>query len=616
METQEEMALIARKKGLEFPDEDTVPTLFWNRVQNWSDQIAMREKVYGIWRDITWKEYGENAKYVGLGLISLGLEKGDTAAIINENNPEWLYCDMGIIGAGGVTVGIYTTDSASQVQYIVDHCGAKFYIAQDEEQLDKILEVRQDCPKLEKIFVLDLKGLRDFQDPMVMSYAELVEKGREVDRTEPDLFENRLREVKPEDLAILVYTSGTTGPPKGAMLSNDNILKMSKANHLNLPAYPEDVMLSYLPLCHVAQRAGSVFVHLLAGQTLNFVEDMDTVAENMREVSPTTAFGVPRIWEKYYSTIQIQMEDSTSLEKLMFNWAVSVGYKVADYKLNHRPVPVHLGALFKILDWVALKNIKKIMGLNRARYLASGAAPISADLLRWYNAIGLNVIEGYGQTESSALGTLHRVDDVRFGTVGVPTFGTEIKITEEGEILIKGPGVFMGYYKDPEKTAETIIDGWLYTGDVGFIDDDVHLHITDRMKDIIITSGGKNITPSEIENQLKFSPYITDAVVIGDGRKYLTALIMIDDENVMKFAQDNRIPFTTYKSLTKDPDIHKLIDKEVRKVNKEFARVETIKKFSLIDIQLTTDDDEITPTMKLKRKFVNEKFSNLIESMY
>ncbi len=595
---------------------DTVPTLFWDRVHRWRADTAMREKVYGIWRDISWREYGQHAKYVSLGLIALGLEKGHTVAIINENNPEWLYSDLGILSAGGVTVGIYTTDSSKQVEYLVGHCGARFFIAQDERQLDKILEVRRNCPELEKIIVIDMKGLRHFTDDMVISFEQLLAMGKNLEKEKPGLFEKRFQEPQASDLAILVYTSGTTGPPKGAMISHDNIIRLSEIQKLDNPMYPTDEMLSFLPLCHVAQRTASVFNHLQIGYTLNFIEDMSTVVEDMQEVSPTVFFAVPRLWEKFYSSLRTQIDDSIAIEKLAFKWAIQIGHKVADYQLRQQPVPLHTKVLFKFLDFAVLKNIKRIMGLSKARFLVSGAAPISPDLLKFYKSLGLAMIEGYGQTESTGVATLHRLDDIKFGTVGVPLTHTEVKISDQGEILLKGPHIFLGYYKNPEKTSETIIDGWLQTGDVGRFDEDGHLIVTDRMKDIIITSGGKNITPSEIENQLKFSLYIADAVIIGDKRKYLVALIMIDEETVMKFAQDNRVPFTTYASLTKAPEIIKLIDKEIDEVNKQFARVETIKKFSLIDIQLTTDDEEITPTMKLKRKFISEKFSKTIEAMY
>ncbi len=599
-----------------FTEATTIPRLFWKRVEEWSERTALREKVHGLWQEISWREYGQKAKMASLGLMALGLEPGDRAAIISENNPEWLYSDMGILAAGGVTVGIYPTDSTHQVEYVLNHSGSRFYIAEDEEQLDKVLEVRHKISGLQKIIVMDMEGLRHFSDPMVMSFAELLELGKQSDQQDPGLFLQRLQGPQPGDLAILIYTSGTTGPPKGAMISHQNILStMEMQNSVN-PGYESDEVLSFLPLCHIAQRMVSAFNPLLGGYKINFVEELDTIPENMREVSPTIFFAVPRIWEKFYSALVLTMKDSTGLEKLAFRLALAVGQKVSDCRLNGSAPPLYLKGLFKLADWTVMKNLKKSIGLNRARYCLSGAAPISPDLLKFYHSLGIDIREVYGQTENCGPTSIHYENDVRFGTVGKPLPQARICIAEDGEILLKGPHVFMGYYNDPEKTRETIIDGWLHTGDVGRIDENGHLIITDRKKDIIITAGGKNITPSEIENQLKFSPYINDAVVIGDGRKYLTALIMIDDENVMKFAQDNRVPFTTYASLTKAKEIIDLIQKELDEVNKKFARVETIKKFKLIDIQLTTDDEEITPTMKLKRKFVNEKFRDVIESMY
>ncbi|MBL7212342.1 MAG: AMP-binding protein [Desulfobacteraceae bacterium] len=597
-------------------NENTVPLLFWRRVHEWADRTAMREKEFGIWKDISWGTYGEKAKYAGLGLFRLGLEKGDRVAIISENNPEWLYSDMGILAGGGVTVGIYPTDSPEQVEYVVGHSGSRFYIAEDEEQLDKILQVRENISHLEKIIVMDMEGLRHFKDPMVMSFDELLALGKEENQQEPELFERLIRGPGPGDLAILIYTSGTTGPPKGAMISHQNILSvMEMANEVN-PGFEDDEILSFLPLCHIAQRTVSVFNPLQVPFIVNFVEELDTVPENIREVSPTVFFAVPRIWEKFYSGLVLRMRDSSRLEKLAFKWALNIGKRVSDHRLSQSEPPLYLSLLFKLADWTVLKNLKKSVGLDRARYLLSGAAPISPDLLKFYHSLGLDMREVYGQTENCGPTSIHYENDVKFGTVGRALPRAQIKIAEDGEILLKGPHIFMGYFNDPEKTEETIVDGWLHTGDVGELDEDGHLIILDRKKDIIITSGGKNITPSEIENQLKFNPYINDAVVIGDGRKYLTALIMIDDENVMEYAQENRVPFTTYASLTRAPEVIKLVQREVDTVNKKFARVETIKKVRLIDIKLTEDDDEITPTMKLKRKFVNEKFKDAIESMY
>jgi long-chain acyl-CoA synthetase len=576
----------------------------------------MREKVYGIWRDISWKEYGEMAKKVALGLRSLGLEDGDRVAIASENNPEWMYCDHGTLLAGGLSVGVYPTDSVAQVEYIVNHCSAKFYVAENEEQLDKILEVREHTPSVRRIVVLDSEGLRHFSDPIVTRFDELVMLGEEFDRADQSLFPKLRSIAKPEDTAILVYTSGTTGPPKAAMLTHFNLLSAVDAWNFVVDAAPSDDILTYLPLCHVAERIFSGFGPLRGGYVINFAEELDTVPQNFREVSPTIFFAVPRFWEKFYSALVLRLKNSTYFQQLAFETAMAIGRKVSDCVLaGEKPSP-WLRGMFRIADYAVLGNVKRFIGLDRARIAISGAAPVSPDLLKFFHSMGVDMREGYGQTESTGPVTVHRPGKVKFGTVGTPIPGFEVRIADDGEILIKGPGVFHGYYGEPEKTAETVVDGWLYTGDVGTIDEESNLIITDRKKDIIITAGGKNVTPSEIENQLKFSPYVNDAVVIGDGRKYLTALIMIDDENVMQYAQDNRIPFTTYASLTESPEVIKLIEGEVDKVNKRFARVESIKAFRLISVVLTTDDDEITPTGKLKRKLVSETFRELIDSMY
>ena len=595
---------------------ETVPILFQRQAKRYGDKVALRDKVYGIWRDISWREYDVKVKEVAYGLMALGMKKGEKAAIISENCPEWLYADLGILHAGGVTVGIYTTSSAREVQYVVDHSDSRFFFVEDEEQLDKYLEVRKDLPKMGKVVVFDMEGLRHFRDPMVMSLEDLLEIGRDLARRKPDLFETRYREPQPEDLAILVYTSGTTGPPKGAMLSHRNILTamtlLDKAN----PVLETDELLSYMPLCHVAERNMSVFNAIAHGYVVNFAENLETVPENLREIQPTVFFAPPRIWEKFYSTIVLALQDATRLEQKAFQWGLKVGRRVAEARLSHKPVPWRHRLMYSLFDWTVFNNVRKMIGMDRGRFVFSGAAPVAPEVLWFFHSVGLPVREVYGQTEDAGPTSIHQGDDIKLGTVGKPFPGIQVRIAEDGEILVQGDNVFMGYYRDPETTALTLVDGWLHSGDVGYFDEEGYLKISDRKKDILITSGGKNVTPQYIENQLKFSPYINDACVIGDRRKYLSALIMIDEENVVKYAQDQRIPFTTYKSLTQQPEIVRLVEREVDKVNKNLARVEQIKKFRMIDIKLTTDDEEITATMKLKRKYIAERFKDLIESMY
>jgi long-chain acyl-CoA synthetase len=597
--------------------QDTLPKLFRHVVRERAGKVAMREKHLGIWRSITWREYGEKAKHVGLGMVALGLKPRDVVSIIADNCPEWLYTDLGTLCAGAVTNGIYTTDSARQVEYIVNDSGTRFFFAENEEQLDKILSVRARCPQLVKIFVYDVEGLHGFRDEQVMTFDALLELGARYDREHPGAWDAMVELAKADDLAILVYTSGTTGPPKGAMLSHQNILfQLGYSDYLIQPR-EGDQQLSFLPLCHIAERTFTVFNPLRTGATVNFAENIDTVPDNIREVAPAVFFAVPRIWEKFYSAVALRMREATLLGRLAYTWAIGVGMAVAEARLANRAVSPWRRLLYRIANLLVLDNVKRSMGLHRARGAATGAAPIAPDLIKWYMALGIEMREVYGQTENTGLATAMPHDRIKLGTVGVARPDTEVRLAPDGEILLRGPHVFMGYYNNPKKTAETIdADGWLHTGDVGVMDADGFVRITDRMKDIIITAGGKNVTPSEIENQLKFSPYISDAVVIGDRRKFLSCLVMLDHETVAQFAQERNVPFTNFASLCRTREVQELIWTEIERVNKGLARVETIKKFRLIEQILTPEDEELTPTMKLKRSLVNVKYRQVIDDMY
>ncbi len=595
---------------------NTIPRLFWDSVVNKSNKIAMREKHLGIWQSTTWKEYGSFAKKTGLALYSLGLKKGEVVSIASEGIPEWLFTDMATVAVGGISSGVYTTDSAAQVKYLINDSKTKFYFAENEEQLDKILEVRDECPSLEKIIIYDMEGLHSFEDEQVISYEQFIKLGEQLDEEMPDLWLNLLNAVKPDDIAILVYTSGTTGPSKGAMISNKNLMYSVNIGLDIFQPKENEEQLSFLPLCHILERSASVMFPLKSGAVVNFAESIDTVPENIREVSPTVFIAVPRIWEKFYSSITIIMKDATFIGKYFYNLSIKIGSEYKNYFIEGKEPPLKLKIAFWICDQLVLKNIKKLLGLSKCRHALSGAAPISPELINWYLSLGIDMREGWGMTETAGVGTAFYTREIKTGYVGRAVNDSEVRIAEDGEILFKGPGVFCGYLNKPEQTNEALVDGWLHTGDVGQLDNYGNMKITDRKKDIIITAGGKNISPSEIENELKFSPFISDAVVIGDKRKFLSCLIMIDEDNVMKFAQDHDVPFSNFESLCRTKEIVELIDEEVSRVNKKFANVEQVKKFSLIDIQLTAEDDELTPTMKLKRKFINDKYSNIIESMY
>ena len=596
---------------------DTIARSFVLAAETRGDKPAIREKTFGIWQPTGWRQWLQTSKDIAYGLNAVGFRPGDVASIIANAVPEWVFADMGILCAGGVSSGIYPTDSAAQVEYLVNDSMTSVIFAEDEEQLDKILACRARCPSLRQIVVFDMEGLSGFSDAMVMSLAEFMALGSNHSQGRETLWDQMISSRRADDLAILVYTSGTTGPPKGAMHSNRSVThQMRHANDL-FPSSDAEERLVFLPLCHVAERVGGYYTSLALGSVMNFAESPETVPDNLREVQPTAFLAVPRIWEKFYSGITIALKDATAFQNWMYARALAIGYRMADCRLEGETPPLSLRLADRAAYWLVFRNIRRMLGLDRCRLAFTGAAPIAPELIRWYLALGLDMREVYGQTENCGVATLMPADRIKLGSVGKAVPWGEVAISPQGEILIKGDFLFMGYLNQPERTAETIdATGWLHTGDVGAIDNEGFVRITDRMKDIIITSGGKNITPSEIENQLKFSPYISDAVVVGDKRPYLTCLVMIDHENVEKFAQDHDIPFTNYASLCRAAEIQDLIQREIETVNANFARVETIKKFFLIERQLTPEDEELTPTMKLKRSFVNQRYASEIGIMY
>ena len=596
---------------------DTTPKLFRARCEEMGAKNAHRDKDFGIWRAHSWTDYYNHAKWIGQGLRALGFEKGQVVSILAEDRKEWPYADMGVQCVGGICSGIYTTDSASQVEYLVNNSDTQFLIVENDEHLDTYLEVRDKMPGLKKVIVIDRDGLHGFEDPMVMFLDELYELGREYDAAHPGSFEAAIDGVRPQDTAILIYTSGTTGLPKGAMISHANLIYSVAAGLRGAPTFETDDQLCFLPLCHILERVFSVNAPIAARSTVNFAESTETVFDNLQEVSPQTFVAVPRLWEKIYSQVAMRISEATSLQKWAYSKAVAAGMARVKAEEAGQPVPTGTQLSYRFWDAMVLTNLRRMIGMDRIRRGGSGAAPISPDLLRWYHAIGVPVFEGYGMTESAGVIAINTHGRNRIGTVGEPLPGAQVRIADGGEVQYKAGNVFQGYWKNNEKTAETFTDdGWLRTGDVGEIDADGYVKITGRLKDIIITAGGKNITPAEIENRLKFSPYISDAVVIGDKRKYLTCLVMIDQENVEKFAQDKRVPFSNYASLCAAKEVQQLIRDTIDQVNADFARVEQIKDFRLIDVLLTADDDELTPTMKLKRSFVEQKHSALIDQMY
>lgn len=603
---------------------DALPLQFFARAARHPERVALRRKRLGLWEELSWRDYETGVRRVASALLELGLEPGERVGLIGENRVEWLLSDIGILAAGGVTCAMYTTSAVEQVDYIVGHSGTRFLIVENEEQLDKALEVVERHP-LERIVVIDDKGLGRFSNPKLMRWQELLELGEAALSRNAERIERRTAAIDPDALAILVYTSGTTGPPKGVMLSHANIDWACRAlEHLIQPS-PDDELLSFLPLCHVAERVITVFNQVVNGSIVSFAENLDTVRENLAEVRPHVFFGVPRIWEKLFSAIEIKMRDATLAKRALYAWAVRVGRAVnarrqqalSEGRDPDAAVPARLAAEWRLADQAVLRHLRKKLGFDRTRFAITGAAPIAPDIIDYFQAIGIPLVEGYGQTESSAIISVNPAGASPLGTVGLPVPGMDVRIAEDGEILARGPGVMLGYYRDPEATREAIdAEGWLHTGDVGELDASGRLRITDRKKDLIITSGGKNIAPQYIESKLRTSAYVHDAIVIGERRKFVTALVILDEDNLVEWAQKNRVQFGAYAELARSSEVQKLVAAEIESVNTELTHVEAVKRFRILERRLDRDEGELTPTLKVRRKIIEQKYEALIEEMY
>ncbi|MEJ2716407.1 MAG: AMP-binding protein [Deltaproteobacteria bacterium] len=594
----------------------TLPQVFLERVAERGDSLALREKDLGIWQRVTWKQYLDHVKHFALGLHRLGFRRGDHLAIISENCREWLYADLASMCLGGITLGVYPTSPYPEVHYVVKHSDSVIVVCEDQEQTDKILEVIDDLPMLTKLIVKDMKGLRRYPKENILSFKEVETLGKEVELDHPNLFLDEVRKGKAEDVCIMIYTSGTTGAPKGAMVNHLNVEASALATSEALETTAGDTVVSYLPLCHVAEQIFSLYLPIYVGLTVSFAESIATIQNDLREIAPTIFLGVPRIWEKLQNSIVVTIQDSSRTKRWLFDRCMRVGYRTADLRLAKRNVNPGLKLAWWIGYLLMFRALQNYVGLRKAKLCFAAAAKVSPEVLRFFHAIGIIAKEGYGMTECTGLSFIHMGDDIKLGTVGKPVSCIEYKIADDGELLKRGPTIFVGYYKNPEATAHTIVDGWLMTGDIAEEDEDGHVAIVDRKKDILITSGGKNIAPSLVENELKVSPYIKEAILLGDGKNFVSALIQVDFENVGKWATDRRLPYTNFKSLSQLPEVRKLIAKEVQEVNEKFARVENVRKFLLLAKELDHDDDELTATMKVRRANIYKKFAKEIEQIY
>lgn len=576
----------------------------------------MREKEYGIWRPITWQDYLDNVKAIALGLIQLGLKPEDKVSMMGTNRPEGLWAEMAALCAGGVGVWLFQDCLMEEVRYIIDHSDTKFLFGEGQEEVDKALSIVNECPKLKKIIWDDPKGMRHYHQDILISLEEVKELGRQLDQEKPDLFEKLLQTGHGDDTALLFYTSGTTSLPKGVLLSHHNMLSMGQSLMSVDPCQPTDDYVSYLPFAWIGEQMMSISCGLQIGYTINFPESIETAQENIRDIGPHVMFAPPRMYEQMTRTVQVKYLDATWLKRTMYNLSNRIGHHVADLKFEKKPIPL----MWRLLEWFAYitvqKKLKDHLGLSRVRNAYTGGAAMGPDHFRFFHAMGVNLKQIYGQTEVAGISVVHRSGDIKFDTVGLPIPGTEIRITEEGEIITKSASVFKGYYKNPEATAKAIRDGWLHSDDKGFIDDDGHLVVFDRTKDVFTLRDGKLFSPQYLETRLKFSPYIKDSWVIGHNRPYITAVLCIDYSVVGKWADERKMNYTNYQELSQKPEVYDLIEKQIRQANKDLPEVARVYRFTNLYKEFDADDDELTRTRKLRRAFVEKRYQEILDALY
>jgi long-chain acyl-CoA synthetase len=583
---------------------------------HWPERVALREKHRGLWREFSWGEYLRRTLAVAAALQGQGLQAGDSIAIISDNRPEWLFADLGAQSMGVRSAGVYVTNPPADVAYVLNHCGARVVFCEDQEQVDKVLQSPEPLPRLERIVVIEPEGTRDYGDPRLTTWDAFLTPALAAAAAPPagDVHA-QLEALDAHQPAVIVYTSGTTALPKGALLTSGQMLAMSGAYFEELGGSEHDTLLSYLPLCHVAEKIFSQFTPLTSGAVVHFGESLDTVRQDLAEVAPTIFLGVPRIWEKIHAGLEVAIRNTTPEKRLLYHWAMRVARRHHEQHLAGK-VDAATRAQYALADALVLRALRERIGMAKVRLAVSGAAPIAPELLHWFHAIGVPILEGWGLSESCGISHVNLPGQYKIGTVGRPLKGVECRLAADGEILIRGPHIFTGYLHNEPATREALADGWLHTGDLGAIDAEGYLTITGRKKEILITAGGKNLSPAKIENALKTSPYIKEAAAVADGRPFTTALIQIEGDLVGDWATRRGIDFTSFEDLSARPEVVRLIDDEVRRINDSLARVEQVRSFRLLPKELHQDDGEVTATQKLKRRVVYEKFRDLIEDMY
>ena len=586
---------------------ESMPARMLKRAQERPQAPAYHVRKGGQWIATSWKDYVDEVRTLARALMSTGFQPGDTVCILGFNRPEWTIADMACMAAGGAPAGIYTTNSPQEVQYITNHCEASVIFLENEAQWQKVNAVRDQLPHLRHaVLFTDAPAI---SDPLVSSWTDFLGRARQVSESDLDA---RINNLKPEDLATLIYTSGTTGPPKGVMLSHNNLSWTADAALQMVSGTADDCVLSYLPLSHIAEQMFTVHGSSAAGYAVYYAESIDAVPDNLKEVQPTIFFGVPRIWEKFHAGITAKLQDASPVKKKLVSWAMGVGQRANAYRCRGEEPPGMLGVQYRLANKLIYSKLKPAVGLGRAKVCVSGAAPIAPDVIEFFLGLDILVHEVYGQSEDCGPTTFNQPGKTRIGTVGPPVPGVDVRIADDGEVIVKGPNVFMGYYKDEKATAETLIDGWLHSGDLGAFDGEF-LKITGRKKEIIITAGGKNIAPKNIEAALKRHDLINEAVVIGDRRKYLSALVTLDPDGAQAWATRLGVGVD---QVHEHADLLAELQRHVDTINAEFAQVEQVKKFRVLPRNLTVEHGELTPTLKVKRRIVYDHFAEDIEAMY
>lgn len=602
---------------------ETLPQYFLARVEQYgNDKVALRQKALGIWQEFTWQDSYENVRDFALGLVSLGLARGERVSIVGDNDRQYLWADLGLMSVGGVVVGIFTDASPNEIEYVITHSEAVFAMAKDQEQCDKLLEIREKIPHIKHVIYWDPRGMWSYNDPWLMSFEDVQALGRKLDEAQPHLFEKLVNEGKGADLANFCYTSGTTGVPKGAMLTHDNFISASKSFEDTDPRYPSDNVLSFAPLAWIAEHTLSITPHVMYGITINFPEAPETVQGNIREIAPDIIFYPARLWENLTAMIQVRIHDSTWVNRTLYKLFLPVGYRVADKHYAREPMGPGLRVLYGLGDLLVFRPLRDQLGLVNVRTAITAGAALGPDMFRFFRALGINLKQVFSSTETTAVGTMHRDDDVKFATVGIPLKGVRLKITEEGEICLSGGNIFMGYFKNEEATAKALeidVHGnrWFHTGDGGYIDEDGHLIYLDRVKDMIELCSGEKFSPQFIEGRFKFSPYIRDVMAVGGPtRHFVAALISIDFENVGRWAEKRGIPYTTYLDLSQKAEVYDLILEVVRGVNKTLPEGGRVQKFVLMHKEFDADEAEMTRTRKLRRGYLADRYQKILDSLY